>query len=465
VACEQDVELLPIKRRERIVGYRGRGTHAVKADLALDAIHRQLPGGCGLDEDPGELAGERGEVVALAGGPASLLVDATSCAAVGVAQLLVEEIQQPVAALEIQLGEHGEDQRVPPRGLQAPDRLRRHPRPRCDELAPARRRQRREIDPVRVKLQQPAVAPDLSAQLGDADASGALLQQRELAATSHRGNQEPVELRAPLGRELVCERGLDARVRRGSCRGDEAQQPIESRTDDLACVEMFGRKREQHAGGVVFDGAFAEPRLERGCGRAVESLVAEVLAYAREMIDPGPGPRAVLEQLMRGRVDLTREKFQRCRGQAREVLRHEAEEPQRAQLDRQTEAVRSSALREHQLAIGVRQREARAEVLDGDLLGEALKPAALRVTGIGHARSLGSEVDLQVVDGLLAVSLAGQAVAPRRLHTRMAGEFGDGHEVGAAAHQSGQARVAQHMRRELEARHARALAYDRVRRA
>jgi hypothetical protein len=59
---------------------------------------------------------------------------------------LFEEIQQLVAALEIQLGEQGEDQRVPPGGLQAPNRLRRHPCPGRDELAPARGRQRSEID-------------------------------------------------------------------------------------------------------------------------------------------------------------------------------------------------------------------------------------------------------------------------------------------------------------------------------
>jgi hypothetical protein len=76
VACEQNIELLLIKWRQRIVGQRGRGAHAVKADLALDAVHRQLPGRCGLDEDPGELAGERRELVTLAGGLAALLVDA-----------------------------------------------------------------------------------------------------------------------------------------------------------------------------------------------------------------------------------------------------------------------------------------------------------------------------------------------------------------------------------------------------
>ena len=52
---------------------------------------------------------------------------------------------------------------------------------------------------------------------------------------------------------------------------------------------MFGRQREQHAGCVVLDSALAQPRLERGRGRAVEGLVAEMLAYAREVIDPGSG--------------------------------------------------------------------------------------------------------------------------------------------------------------------------------
>ncbi len=66
---------------------------------------------------------------------------------------------------------------------------------------------------------------------------------------------------------------------------------------------MLGRQREQHAGCVVLDSALAEPRLEGGRGCAVEDLVAEMLAYAREMIDPGPRPGAVLEQLVRGRIE------------------------------------------------------------------------------------------------------------------------------------------------------------------
>ncbi|MEA2131063.1 MAG: hypothetical protein QOJ85_3954, partial [Solirubrobacteraceae bacterium] len=44
----------------------------------------------------------------------------------------------------------------------------------------------------------------------------------------------------------------------------------------------------------------------------------------------------------------------------------------------------------------------------------------------------------------------------------MAGELGDGHKVGATAHQSRQAGVTQHVRREPEARHARDLAHDGV---
>jgi hypothetical protein len=110
-----------------------------------------------------------------AGGLAALLVNAPPRAAVGVAQQLVKQIQQLVAALEIQLGEHSEDQRVPPRGLQARDRLRRHPRPGRHDLAPARRRQRPEVDPVGAQLQQAAIAPNLAAQLSDADTAGALL--------------------------------------------------------------------------------------------------------------------------------------------------------------------------------------------------------------------------------------------------------------------------------------------------
>src|SRR3954469_17100638 len=101
---------------------------------------------------------------------------------------------------------------------------------------------------------------------------------------------------------------------------------------------MLGRQREQHARCVVLDGALAEPGLKRRRGRAVEDLVSEVLAYAREVIDPGPGPGAVLEQLVRGRVALPGEEPQRCGCQSREIVGDEPQESQRAQLDRQTKA-------------------------------------------------------------------------------------------------------------------------------
>ena len=71
------------------------------------------------------------------------------------------------------------------------------------------------------------------------------------------------------------------------------------------------------------------------------------------MIDAGADPGAVLEQLVRRGVDLGGEELQRRARQPGEVVGHEPQKPQRAQLNRQAEAIGGSALREHQCAVGV----------------------------------------------------------------------------------------------------------------
>lgn len=116
---------------------------------------------------------------------------------------------------------------------------------------------------------------------------------------------------------------------------------------------MLAGERQQHIRCVVLDGALAKPPPEHGCGRAIECLVAEMLAHAREMIDARPRAHAVLEQLVRGGVDLAGDELQRRRRQPGEVVGHEPQKPQRAELDREAEAVGGSTLGEDERAVAV----------------------------------------------------------------------------------------------------------------
>jgi predicted HD phosphohydrolase len=66
------------------------------------------------------------------------------------------------------------------------------------------------------------------------------------------------------------------------------------------------------------------------------------------------------------------------------MLGHEPQQPQRAQRDGEAEAVLGPALLEDQDAVAIGEREAGAQVLDGDAIREALKSPALRLVRIPH---------------------------------------------------------------------------------
>ena len=90
--------------------------------------------------------------------------------------------------------------------------------------------------------------------------------------------------------------------------------------------------------------------------------------------------------LVRGGVDLAADEHECLVRDRRDVLGHEPQEPHRAQRHSQPETVLRSALIEDQHEVTIRQRKARAEILDGDAVREALKPPALRV---GRISTLG----------------------------------------------------------------------------
>ena len=146
VAAADLVELLLVDRRQLTGLDRGRGVQPLEADLAADAVQRQLAGRGALEQDHRELPAERGELVALAGGLAALLVDAAPRAPIAEAQQLVELVQQLVAALDHERLQQHEHQRVAARGLQTPQLLGGHPAPERLQRAAPRRRQRAHVD-------------------------------------------------------------------------------------------------------------------------------------------------------------------------------------------------------------------------------------------------------------------------------------------------------------------------------
>jgi len=100
VAAADLVELLQIDRRKVLGRNAGRGLQALEADLGACSFDRQLAGRGAFEQDHRQAPSEECELVALAGGPSTLLLDTPTRASVGQAQELVEEIQQLVAAFD-----------------------------------------------------------------------------------------------------------------------------------------------------------------------------------------------------------------------------------------------------------------------------------------------------------------------------------------------------------------------------
>ena len=193
VAAADLVELLLVDRRQLTGLDRGRGVQPLEADLVADAVHRQLAGRGAFEQDQRELAAQRGELVALAGGLAALLVDAAPSTPVAQAQQLVELIQQLVAALDHERVQQDQHERVAARGLQAPQLLGGHPAPERLERAAPRRRQRAHVDLRGAERDEPAVLRHLAEQLLDPGSRGAPAQLRDAAGLPVRSVEQRVE--------------------------------------------------------------------------------------------------------------------------------------------------------------------------------------------------------------------------------------------------------------------------------
>ena len=203
----------------------------------------------------------------------------------------------------------------------------------------------------------------------------------------------------------------------------------------------------------MLDGALDQPADELLAVGVIDAAPPEVGERELQVVAACLRAGAVGEQLVWGGVDLAGDEPEGLVGDRRDVVGHEPQEPQGAERDGEPEAVLGPTLVEDQYTVAIRQRETGAQVLDGDAVREALKPPALRLVRIPHPQPPSrSVVDLQVLDRALAISRRRQRVAARGLELLMARELGDHHEIVAAAHQPGQARVPQRVRRQLKAR-------------
>jgi hypothetical protein len=160
------------------------------------------------------------------------------------------------------------------------------------------------------------------------------------------------------GGELVGEELLDLSVRGVPGRCDRACERLDRRPQHLPRAKVLGRERHQRRRGVVLDRTLLEPPGELLAVQFGRAAPAEVLQHKRDVVAARLRPSAVGQQLVRRRVDLAGDERRRVLRDRRQVVRDEAEEPECAQRHREPEAVGRAALREHELAVSVGEREA-----------------------------------------------------------------------------------------------------------
>ncbi|MFO0951182.1 MAG: hypothetical protein U0835_08525 [Isosphaeraceae bacterium] len=129
----------------------------------------------------------------------------------------------------------------------------------------------------------------------------------------------------------------------------------------------------------MLQGAFPEPAFELGqvAGRGLAE--AEVAADQPEVLRPGLPPPAVPRQLTGGDVELPRDEGDDRLGSGAQVVRAEAEEAERAELEGETQAVGRRGRPRDLPAVGAGEGEVCLDVAGEDLGGETVEPRAFRV--------------------------------------------------------------------------------------
>jgi hypothetical protein len=173
-------------------------------------------------------------------------------------------------------------------------------------------------------------------------------------------------------------------VRVGTRGRDHARERVHRRTQQLAGAQVLGDEDDKRRRGVVFDGALHQPARELPAIAVIDAPPPQVGKHELQVVAARLRARPVGQQLVRRSIDLARDKRQCLVGDRGDVLGHEPQEPHRAQRHGQPEAVLGAALLENQDAVAIGEREAGAQVLDGDAVREALKSSALRVVRISH---------------------------------------------------------------------------------
>ena len=154
-----------------------------------------------------------------------------------------------------------------PCGLKVTDLLGGHPRAQRLERSPPRRREHAHVDPERIELDKPAVAPHLPLQLAHARSPRPPPEISELAGLARPTVQQRVQLAAALGAQLVRQQPVDMTVRLSASRRDYPDERLDGRTQHTPGTEVLACQRDQRRRDVVFDRPLLQPPLPCTRGR------------------------------------------------------------------------------------------------------------------------------------------------------------------------------------------------------
>ena len=340
VAALEEVEVVVVGGADDPVRLRDGVPEFGRGDAAVDGPSQVRVPDRGVEDHPADLAEEPDLLVGRRGDREPEVLQVAAGAVVGVGEAVVEQVDGVVGQVDQGLVEEGDEGRITPLFGHPLKGLVRAPARDLGEELQAVRAQRRQV---------PALDPP-------APAEGALLQGDEDRRRRGRGDgllepgqagaagvgvdgQQAVEpgLAVPgqdRGQPPV---GLVLRPLPG--RGDEPLQVGDPRPLDPEAEQVLAGQAQEQGGSVVLQGTLHEPAFEPGqvAGRGLAE--AEVLADLPEVLGPRLPPAAVPRQLARGDVELPRHEGDDRLGGGAQVVRAEAEEAERTELEGEPQAV------------------------------------------------------------------------------------------------------------------------------
>ncbi len=380
VTALQEVEIVVVEGPDDPVGLLDGVPEFIRGDAAVDGSSQVRILDLGIENHPTDLAEELDLLVRRAGDREPEVLQVATGPVVGLREAAVEQVERLIGQVDQGLEEEGDEDRVTPLLGHPLEGLVRGPTSDLGQELQAVRGQRRYVPAVDTPL--PAAGPLLQ---GGEDhrrrvCRGGLLEPGQAGAPGVGvDSQQAVEPGLAVPGQDRAQPSVGLLLGPLSGRGDDAFQVGDPRPLDPEAQEMFASQAQQQGWTVMLEGAVHEPAFELGQVSGRGLVEAEVTPDLPEVFRPRLAASAIPPQIARSDVELLRHERDDRLGDGAQVVRAEAQEAERAELEGEPETVggRSGAWDLSMVRTG--QGEVGLDVAGDDLGGEVVEPLAFRL--------------------------------------------------------------------------------------